>query len=109
MAEAEFDTVGVLRLPATTELLPEVADVAEVVLAKTEPVFVLLPVFCAAVALAVLAFAVLVAVSERVLVVELLLPRSSVSVWLMLISCSRLLTCTNWLMYSLGSVVEVGS
>ncbi len=29
--------------------------------------------------------------------------------WLIEINCSRLLTCTNWLMYSLGSVSAVGS
>jgi hypothetical protein len=29
--------------------------------------------------------------------------------WLMSISCSRLFTCTSWLMYSLGSVFAVGS
>ena len=29
--------------------------------------------------------------------------------WLMSINCSRLFTCTSWLMYSLGSVVAVGS
>jgi hypothetical protein len=29
--------------------------------------------------------------------------------WLMSISCSRLFTCTSWLMYSLGSVSAVGS
>jgi hypothetical protein len=34
---------------------------------------------------------------------------SAVSVWLMSISCSRLFTLTSWLMYSLGSVSEVGS
>jgi hypothetical protein len=34
---------------------------------------------------------------------------SAVSVWLMSISCSRLFTCTSWLMYSLGSVSAVGS
>jgi hypothetical protein len=37
------------------------------------------------------------------------LPRSVVSVWLMSMSCSRLFTLTSWLMYSLGSVFEVGS
>ena len=34
---------------------------------------------------------------------------SAVSVWLMSMSCSRLFTLTSWLMYSLGSVSEVGS
>jgi hypothetical protein len=34
---------------------------------------------------------------------------SAVSVWLMSTSCSRLFTCTSWLMYSLGSVSAVGS
>src|ERR1039457_3424164 len=34
---------------------------------------------------------------------------SAVSVWLMSISCSRLFTLTSWLMYSFGSVFEVGS
>jgi len=34
---------------------------------------------------------------------------SVVSVWLMLTNCSRLLTETNWLTYSLGSALEVGS
>jgi hypothetical protein len=29
--------------------------------------------------------------------------------WLMSINCSRLFTCTSWLMYSLGSVSAVGS
>jgi hypothetical protein len=37
------------------------------------------------------------------------LPASVLSVWLMSISCSRLFTCTSWLMYSLGSVSAVGS
>jgi hypothetical protein len=37
------------------------------------------------------------------------LPTSVLSVWLMSINCSRLFTCTSWLMYSLGSVCEVGS
>jgi hypothetical protein len=37
------------------------------------------------------------------------LPRSALSVWLMSTSCSRLFTCTSWLMYSLGSVSAVGS
>jgi hypothetical protein len=37
------------------------------------------------------------------------LPRSVVSVWLIEMSCSRLFTFTNWLMYSLGSVFAVGS
>jgi hypothetical protein len=37
------------------------------------------------------------------------LPRSVESVWLILINCSRLFTLINWLMYSLGSVVAVGS
>jgi hypothetical protein len=37
------------------------------------------------------------------------LPRSVVSVWLMSMSCSRLFTLTSWLMYSFGSVSEVGS
>jgi hypothetical protein len=37
------------------------------------------------------------------------LPRSVLSVWLMSMSCSRLFTLTSWLMYSLGSVSEVGS
>jgi hypothetical protein len=32
-----------------------------------------------------------------------------VTVWLIEISCSRLLTLTNWLTYSLGSEVAVGS
>jgi hypothetical protein len=41
-------------------------------------------------------------------VVEVL-PRSVLSVWLMSMSCSRLFTLTSWLMYSLGSVSEVGS
>jgi hypothetical protein len=34
---------------------------------------------------------------------------SAVNVWLMSISCSRLFTCTSWLMYSFGSVSAVGS
>jgi hypothetical protein len=47
---------------------------------------------------------------DALLVVLLLeLPRSVVSVWLMLISCSRLFTDTNWFTYSLGSVDAVGS
>jgi hypothetical protein len=29
--------------------------------------------------------------------------------WLIEISCSRLFTCTSWLMYSFGSVLAVGS
>ena len=41
--------------------------------------------------------------------VEVELPSAPESVWLMPMSCSRLLTCTSWLMYSLGSVVAVGS
>jgi hypothetical protein len=32
-----------------------------------------------------------------------------VSVWLIAINCCRLFTFTSWLMYSLGSVVAVGS
>ena len=36
-------------------------------------------------------------------------PRAVDSVWLIEISCSRLFTFTNWLMYSLGSVSAVGS
>jgi hypothetical protein len=36
-------------------------------------------------------------------------PRSVVSVELMLINCSRLFTETSWLTYSLGSVFAVGS
>ncbi len=40
---------------------------------------------------------------------ELLLPRSVLKVWLILTNCSRLLTATNWLTYSLGSALEVGS
>jgi hypothetical protein len=42
-----------------------------------------------------------------VVVVEPELP--ALRVWLMEINCSRLFTCTNWLMYSLGSVFAVGS
>jgi hypothetical protein len=34
---------------------------------------------------------------------------SAVSVWLMLINCSRLFTFTSWLMYWLGSAFAVGS
>jgi hypothetical protein len=41
-------------------------------------------------------------------VVEVL-PAAPERVWLMLINCSRLFTCTSWLMYSLGSVLAVGS
>jgi hypothetical protein len=37
------------------------------------------------------------------------LPRSVVSVELIEINCCRLFTFTNWLMYSLGSVLAVGS
>jgi hypothetical protein len=43
------------------------------------------------------------------LVLAVVLPRSVVNVWLIEISCSRLFTFTNWLMYSLGSVFAVGS
>jgi len=53
----------------------------------------------------VLAEAVLLVAS----VVEVELLESVVSVWLIEISCSRLFTFTNWLMYSLGSVFAVGS
>jgi len=52
---------------------------------------------------------VLPPVAELVLVVELELPRLSVNVLLMLINCSRLLTCTNWFTYAFGSDVLVGS
>jgi hypothetical protein len=52
-------------------------------------------------------------VAETLVASELVLlldgPRSSVSVELMLISCSRLFTDTSWLTYSLGSVLAVGS
>jgi hypothetical protein len=40
---------------------------------------------------------------------EPVLPMAVVRFWLMSINCSRLFTCTNWLMYSLGSVCAVGS
>jgi hypothetical protein len=36
-------------------------------------------------------------------------PSAVVRFWLMSINCSRLFTCTSWLMYSLGSVSAVGS
>ena len=36
-------------------------------------------------------------------------PKAVDRFWLMSISCSRLFTCTSWLMYSLGSVSAVGS
>jgi hypothetical protein len=46
-----------------------------------------------------------------VLPVEVLpeLPIAVVRFWLMSINCSRLFTCTSWLMYSFGSVSAVGS
>jgi len=43
------------------------------------------------------------------LAVLLVDPRSVLRVWLMLTSCSRLLTDTSWLTYSFGSAFEVGS
>lgn len=39
----------------------------------------------------------------------LVLPRSVLNVWLILTSCSRLLTCTSWLTYWVGSTLVVGS
>ena len=53
--------------------------------------------------------AVAAVVTPGVAPVPVVLPASVLSVWLMSISCSRLFTLTSWLMYSLGSVSEVGS
>jgi hypothetical protein len=53
----------------------------------------------------------LAARDEEPLLAELAVevPRSVVSVELIEINCCRLFTFTNWLMYSLGSVLAVGS
>ena len=61
-------------------------------------------------AVSLVALAAAVTPGFALLVVELdALPASVLSVWLISISCSRLFTCTSWLMYSLGSVFAVGS
>jgi hypothetical protein len=58
---------------------------------------------------AAVAASVVVADFADVLVELVLLLASEVSVELISTNCSRLFTATNWLTYSLGSALEVGS
>jgi hypothetical protein len=96
-----------LALAALAPAVP-VADAADLAAGNA-------PALCAAARLCGLAteavFPVALAAAPLAWVVGLLLesPSAVVRFWLMSISCSRLLTCTSWLMYSLGSVSAVGS